>query len=80
MKAKKPKLMLVRFWDHVTFSGPASHAAEVTCVAVGFLTKETKRAYTLTNWVCEDNLESENGEHLVILKSAVVAKQVLRDY
>lgn len=68
---KRP-LIVLEFLDHAVATG-YENATPISCIAVGFLIKEDKKAYYLCSWI-GDHPESDDSEYYVILKSTVTKK------
>jgi hypothetical protein len=73
---QKVRLVHLTFWDHVQASG--DNAEPIKCELVGWLYKESKIAYYLASWICEENINNPNSECYVILKSTVTKKRVVK--
>ena len=73
---QKFKLVHLEFWDHV--SGPGDDADPLKCEVVGILYKETKLAYYIASWICDEEIRNQNSEVYAILKSTVTKKRVIK--
>ena len=75
MKKIKKRPVVIRFWDHTSFTGAVEVAELEPVEAVGYLVKETELAYIVVSWTAGDELDDTEG--FCIFKPAIIEMRYL---